>query len=32
MTEIVEAEKLQQIINKIETIEQERIESARAIA
>ena len=28
MTEIVEAAKLQQIINKIETIEQERIESA----
>lgn len=28
MTEIVEAAKLQQIINKIETIEQERLESA----
>lgn len=28
MTEVVEAAKLQQIINKIETIEQERLESA----
>ena len=28
MTEIVEAAKLQQIINKIETIEQERLENA----
>jgi uncharacterized protein (UPF0335 family) len=28
MTEVVEAEKLQQIINKIETIEQERLENA----
>ena len=28
MTEVVEAAKLQQIINKIETIEQERQESA----
>ena len=28
MTETVEAAKLQQIINKIETIEQERLESA----
>ena len=28
MTEVVEAEKLEQIINKIETIEQERLESA----
>ena len=27
MTEVVEAEKLEQIINKIETIEQERLES-----
>ena len=27
MTEIIEAEKLKQIINKIETIEQERLES-----
>ena len=28
MTEVVEAAKLQQIINKIETIEQERLENA----
>ena len=28
MTEIIEAEKLKQIINKLETIEQERLESA----
>ena len=28
MTEIVEAAKLQQIINKIETIEQKRLENA----
>ena len=28
MTEIIEAEKLKQIINKIETIEQERLESS----
>ena len=28
MTEVIEAVKLQQIINKIETIEQERLESA----
>lgn len=28
MTEVVEAEKLEQIINKIETIEQERLENA----
>ena len=31
MTEIVEAAKLQQIINKIETIEQERLESAELL-
>ena len=28
MSEVIEAEKLKQIINKIETIEQERLESA----
>ena len=28
MTEIIEAEKLKQMINKIETIEQERLESS----
>jgi uncharacterized protein (UPF0335 family) len=28
MTEIIESEKLKQIVNKIETIEQERLESA----
>ena len=28
MTEIIETDKLKQIINKIETIEQERLESA----
>lgn len=28
MTEVIEADKLKQIINKIETIEQERLESA----
>ena len=28
MTEIIEAEKLKQIINKLETIEQERLESS----
>ena len=28
MSEVIEAEKLKQIINKLETIEQERIESA----
>jgi len=27
MSEVIEAEKLKQIINKIETIEQERLES-----
>ena len=31
MTEIVEAAKLQQIINKIETIEQERLENAELL-
>jgi uncharacterized protein (UPF0335 family) len=28
MSEVIEAEKLKQIINKLETIEQERLESA----
>ena len=28
MTEIIEAEKLKQIINKLETLEQERLESS----
>ena len=28
MSEVIEAEKLKQMINKIETIEQERLESA----
>ena len=31
MTEVVEAAKLQQIINKIETIEEERAESAELL-
>ena len=31
MTEVVEAAKLQQIINKIETIEQERLESTELL-
>ena len=31
MTEVVEADKLQQIINKIETIEEERLESAELL-
>jgi uncharacterized protein (UPF0335 family) len=31
MSEVIEAEKLKQIINKIETIEQERLESAELL-
>ena len=31
MSEIIEAEKLKQIINKIETIEEERLESAELL-
>ena len=31
MSEVIEAEKLKQIINKIETIEQERLESTELL-
>ena len=31
MSEVIEAEKLKQIINKIETIEEERTESAKLL-